>query len=76
MSLKDISYLELWKPLCSAKWNLLCNFGRRHQEEQFCEFFFLIWTSGSGGNVIKQHFLSRALAAPLFSEAEPFVQFW
>ena len=34
------------------------------------------WTSGSGGNEIKRHFLSRALAAPLFDGAEPFVQFW
>ena len=27
MSFKDISYLELWQPFCSAEWNLLCNFG-------------------------------------------------
>ena len=25
-----------------------------------------IWTSGSGGDVVKRHILSRALAAPLF----------
>ena len=37
MSFKDISYLELWQPLCSADWNHLCNFGRKHHEEQFCE---------------------------------------
>ena len=36
MSLKDISYLELWQPLRSVEWNNLCNFGRRHHEEQFC----------------------------------------
>ena len=30
-----------------------------------------IWTSGSGGD-----FLSRALAGPLFSGLEPFVQYW
>ena len=35
-----------------------------------------IWTSGSGGNVIKIHVLSRALAAALFGGAEPFLQFW
>ena len=29
---KDISYLELWQPLCSAEWNNLCNLGRRHHE--------------------------------------------
>ena len=36
MSFQDISYLELWQPLCSVDWNHLCNFGRRH-EEQSCE---------------------------------------
>ena len=34
---KDISYLELWQPLCSVDWNLLCNFGRMHHEKQSCE---------------------------------------
>ena len=34
---KDISYLELWWPFCSAKRNHLCNFGRWDHEEQFCE---------------------------------------
>ena len=37
MSLKDMSYLELWQPLCSVELNHLCNFGRRHHEKQFCE---------------------------------------
>ena len=37
MSVKDISYLELWLPLCLVEQNHLCNFGRRHHEEQFCE---------------------------------------
>ena len=37
MSLKDMSYLELWQPLCLVERNYLCNFGRRHHEEQFCE---------------------------------------
>ena len=35
MSLKDISYLELWQPLCSVERNHLFNFGGRHHEEQF-----------------------------------------
>ena len=35
-----------------------------------------IWTSGSGGDVALRHFLSRSLAAPLFSGLEPFVQYW
>ena len=62
MSFKDISYLELWQPLCSVDWNHLCNFGRMHHEEQSCEIIlnldhwfkrkcrlkvFLIWSSGS-----------------------------
>ena len=36
---------------------------------------FEIWTSGSGGNVIKRHFLSRALTAPSFGGVEPSEQF-
>ena len=56
MLFKDISYLELWQPFCSAKRNHLCNFGKRRYEEQFCEIIqnlemsfkrFLIWSSGS-----------------------------
>ena len=39
MLFKDISYLELSQPLCSIDWNHLCNFGRRHHEEQSCEIF-------------------------------------
>ena len=62
MSLKDMSYLELWQPLCSVEQNHLCNFGRRHHEKQVCKIIlnldqwfrricclkiFLIWSSGS-----------------------------
>ena len=62
MSFNDISYLELWQPLCSVEWNHLCNIGRRHHVEQSCEIIsildqwfrrkcrlkvFLIWISGS-----------------------------
>ena len=60
MSLKDMSSLELWQPLCSVEQNHLCNFCKRHHEEQFCEIIlnldkwfrrcrlkiFLIWSSG------------------------------
>ena len=61
MPFKDFSFLELWRPFCSAERNHLCNFGRRYQEEQFCEIIFtldqgfsrrclleifLIWRSG------------------------------
>ena len=75
MLFKDISYLELWWPLCPAEWNHLCKFGRGHHEEHFCEII-LNSDHGSGGNVIQKYFLSRALVAPLSSEAEPFVQIW
>ena len=37
MSFKDISYLELWQPLFWLSRTFLCNFGRVHHEEQFCE---------------------------------------
>ena len=62
MLLKDISYLELWQPFCSAERNHLCNLGRGYYKEQFCEIIlnldqwfrsrcilkiFLIWSSGS-----------------------------
>ena len=62
MSFKDSSYLELRWPFCSEEQNLLCNCGREHREEQFCEIIFkfgsavqeemsfkifLIWSSGS-----------------------------
>ena len=36
MSFKDISYLELWQPLCSVDWIHLCNIGRRYHEERSC----------------------------------------
>ena len=37
MSFKDISYLELWQPLCSAEQNHSWKFGRGYHKEQFCE---------------------------------------
>ena len=37
MSLKAISYLELWRPFCSVEQNHLCNFGRGHHEEHSCD---------------------------------------
>ena len=67
MSFKDISYLQLWRPLCSVEQNHLCNFGRGYQEEQICEIIlnldqwfrrrcllkvFLIWSSG--GSFVQQ----------------------
>ena len=32
---------------------------------------FLIWSSGSGEDVVKRYFLSRSLATPLLGGAEP-----
>ena len=69
MSFKDISYLELWQPLCSMEQNHLCNLRRVHHEEQFCEILNLDqWFR-------RCHFLSRAPAAPLFSGPEPLCNF-
>ena len=53
--------------------NHLCSFGRGHKEEHFCE---ITLNSLSGlGHVVISFLLSRALVAPLFGGAEPFVQF-
>ena len=35
MPFKDISYLELWRPLSSAEWNHLCSCGRGHNKKHF-----------------------------------------
>ena len=40
MLFKEICYLELWQPFCSAGRTYLCNFGRGCYEEQFCENYF------------------------------------
>ena len=40
MSVKDVSYLEIWQPFCSVEGTLLnhlCNFGRGHHEEHLCD---------------------------------------
>ena len=73
VSFKDISYLELWWPFCSAERNNLCNFGRGYYEEQFCEIILNLdqWFR----RCLLKIFLSGALAALLFSAAEPFAQF-
>ena len=72
-SFKDISYLELWQPLCSAEHNHLCNLGRGYPEEQFCEIILNL------GQWLRKRclkdFLSGAVAALLFGGAEPFLQF-
>ena len=71
MSLKDISYLELWWPFCSAERNHLCNFGKVYYEEQFCEIILNLdqWFR----RCLLKRFLSGALVTILFSGAEPIV---
>ena len=74
MLFKYISYLELWRPFCSAEWNHLCNFGRVYPEEQFSEFILNldVWFR----RCRLKDFLSGALAALVFSGVEPNMQFW
>ena len=73
MSFKDISYLELLPPFCSWQRNHLCNFGRGHYEEQFCELIMNLCQLYRRSRL--KDFLSGALAALHFSGAEPFMQF-
>ena len=73
MIFKSISYLELWRPFCSAEHKQLCNFGRGYPEEQFCEIIMIL------GKWIRRRcrlkdFLSGALAALLFCGVDPFMQ--
>ena len=84
MSLKDISYLELWWLPCSAEQNNLCKFGRGNHEKHFCKIILNLdklccdvvkrhFSPSSSVDVVYKIFLSRALAAPLRNRAEPFV---
>ena len=59
-----ISYLELWQLFCSVEQKHLCNFGRGHHEEYFCEIKWNLdqWFR----RCLLKDFLSRALAGPLF----------
>ena len=54
--------------------NHLCNFGRLHYEEHFCEFILNLAQWFRRRSRLKD-FLSGALAALLFSGAKPFMQF-
>ena len=75
MLFKNISYLELWHPLCSAEQNHLCNFGRGYHEEQFCEIILNLDHWFRKRYCLKD-FLSTSLAALMFDGAEQFMQFW
>ena len=60
MSFNDISYLELWQPLYSAKQNHLCIIDRSQHEEQLCEIVLNL------DYLFRRRCrLSRALAAPV-----------
>ena len=73
MSFKDISFLELWCPICSAERNQLCNFGRvRHQ--YFSEI--IVNLNQWFGRFLKRHFISGSQADHVFGGVEPFVQNW
>ena len=74
LSFKDISYLVLWRPFCSAERNHLCNFSRGYLEEKFCEIIFNSdqWFRS---RCQLNDCLSGALAALMFSGVEPFMQF-
>ena len=52
----------------------MCNFGRGYKEEQFCGIILNLYQWFKRRCLLKI-FSSGALAAHLFSRAEPFVQF-
>ena len=73
MYFKDISYLELLQPFCSAGQNHYAIF-RGFQEEQFCEIILNLDQWFRSRCCLKIFFIWSP-GGPLFSGAEPFVQF-
>ena len=71
MTLKGISYLELWQPFCSAERKHLCNFRRGYPEESEIILNLGQWFR----RCCLKYFLSGALSALLFGGAKPFMQF-
>ena len=73
MPFKDISYLELWWPFCSAEWNHLCNLvegiTRKNSEKNILNLDQ--WFR----RCHLKDFSSGTVEVLLFSGAEPFVQF-
>ena len=51
MSFKNIYYLHLWRSFSLAEQKDLCNFGKWHFEEYFCESILNL-DHGSGGEVV------------------------
>ena len=66
MSFKDIFYLL-------GRVKSFSDFGRRHHEEHFCD---IILNLDQWFRCRSKYFLSRAMAASLFSGAEPLMLFW
>ena len=73
MPFKGISYLDIWRPFCTAECNHLCYFSRGYYEEQFCEIILNLGQWFRKRCILKD-FLSGALATLLFSGAKPFMQ--
>ena len=73
-SFKGISCLERWRPFCSAELNLLCNFDRRHHEEQFCVIILNLdrWVRK---RCHLKLFLIWRFGGPFYSGVEPFCNF-
>ena len=71
MLFKDISYPELWPPLCSVEQNQFFNCTRGHFENHICEITFEFEPV-----VQEVYFLSITLVDILFSGVKPFVQCW
>ena len=56
---------------CLAEQNHLCNFGRGHHEEKFCEIILNL-----DQQLRRCHLKTILILGPLFSRAKPFVQLW
>ena len=52
MSFKDISYLELWRPFCLAQPNHFFAILVEGIMRNISVRLYLIWISGSGGDVV------------------------
>ena len=73
MSFKGFYYLQFWRDFRPIEPNHLCNFGRGHYEEDFCEISLILdqWF----GKCCLKYFLYRALEVLFSGQAETFVKF-
>ena len=67
---KDISYLVVWRLLCSVERKHLCHFGKGHYEEHFCEI--ILNSDQWFRRCCLKGFLSTALVALRLGRVEPF----